>query len=222
MYREDEVILFMLGAFILLVIAFLIRQVPLKGRLSAFFALTTGNELTDFENNNLEWVHGLFALTTSILGGILYYRYAQEHWNLQLISLQTWQLMAIYSGIIFIILILKQRAIAIINSIFFDDEQRVPWRRDYALIFSLESILLFLLILLVIFFNLTFEKIINGLILLLLFVKILVLTKDFTYFFRKIYGVLHLFMYFCALEAAPLLVLWAMLDRLTNYMITNI
>ncbi len=222
MYREDEVVLFMLGAFLLLVIALLTRQVPLKGRLSAFFGISSDSELTDYEKNNLKWVHGLLAIMTSLLGATLYYFFAQERWNLQLISLHSWQLLTIYSGIILLLLLIKQRVLALVNYIFFKKEQRGPWNRDYSMIFSAESILIFLLTIAAVFFDLSMKKVFIGLLVLLLFVKFLVFSIDLAHFFGKFHCVLHLFVYFCTLEAAPLLVLWATLDRLTKYMITNL
>lgn len=222
MYREDEVLLFLAAAFLLLVTATLIRQVPLKEQLSSFFNFTTPKELTEVESNNMEWVRRLTMLMTCLLGALLYYRYALEQWDFLFFPLQTWQLLAIYSCIFLCIIVLKQWLLASINSIFFDNHQRNLWRRDYAIIFSLESILFFLLTTLTIFLNLSLKKAFIGLVLLLLFVKFLVFTKDFTHFFRNFYGVLHLFLYFCALEAAPLLVLWATLDRLTNHLTTTL
>jgi hypothetical protein len=157
-----------------------------------------------------------------MLSSILYYAYALTHWTLELVPLNSLQILGIYTGVFFLFLLAKQFLLHVVNAIFFDIRKRRAWHQDYSLLFALESILFLPLGLLTVYFGFTPEKGLYVLGFLLLFVKSMVLIKDYAYFFGKIYGVLHLFVYFCALEAAPILVLWTILGRLTNYMTTTL
>lgn len=220
LYRNDGVTFILLLGFLLLVGWVLLRRRSFGEQVSSFLfpQSTQSQSATATEQAGRELMLALLAVVASLLASVLVYSYAIGRWNLGLIPLSSLQLLGIYSGVCFLFLIAKQQLLRFVNSIFFTSEKRQLWRRDYAFLFTLESVMLLPLALLAVYFGIPSEKVVLYLLFLLLFVKSLVLIRDFTYFFAKIYGFLHLFVYFCALEAAPLLVLWAVLDRLTNYM----
>lgn len=78
------------------------------------------------------------------------------------------------------------------------------------------TLLFFPLLLLLIYFQIDLKIVLISGLTLLLIVKILLLLKCFSTFFEKFYGILHLFVYFCTLEAAPVVVLWTILKEFTK------
>ena len=220
LHSNDGVALFLLGFFFLSVVVVLLRKTSFSERVNNF-VYPQSIQTNDVLNSGEEFVQMLLAVMVSMLGAVLYFGYASLHWNLHLAPFSMFQLLGIYAGVCLGYLILKQQLLACVNAVFFKHEKRELWRKDYGLVFSIGALLLFFLVLLAVYVDLTQEKVAYGLLFVLLFVKSLVFLKDFTYFFDKIYGVVHLFVYFCALEAVPLLVLWTALNRLTNYLTTT-
>ena len=222
LFRNDGISLFLIFGFLLLVVLVLSRRHSFSEQVSNFFYPQSfqSKAVTSSEHAIQELKLCLLAVIASLFAGVLVYFYAHSHWNLWLIPLSSLQLLGIYSGICFLFLILKQLLLRFVNAVFFTKVKRQLWRQAYAFLFRIESVLLLPVALLAVFLGLSYETVTWGLLILLFFVKSLVLIKDFTYFFDKNYCLLHLFVYFCTLEAAPLLVLWAVLGRLTNYMTT--
>ena len=222
--RNDGVTIIVLICLLLLVVVVVTFHTSFsKCVKNLFFTQNNQNsKSTTQEIHNTEFVYGLLGLMWCMLSSILYYAYAQNHWTLELVPLNSLQILGIYSGVFFLFLLAKHFLLHLVNGIFFDIRKRRVWHQDYSILFALESILFLPLGLLTIYFGLTPEKGLYVLGFLLLFVKSMVLIKDYAYFFGKIYGVLHLFVYFCALEAAPILVLWTVLGRLTNYLTTTL
>lgn len=228
LYDNDAITLVLLFCFLLLVVVVLLRRRTVGEQIISFLYPQIGQNAsnahsektrTGFFGGKLTDV--LLVLMSSLLWGVLYYLYAESHWLLWTLSLPPLHWLGIYAGACLVFFMLKQLFVGTVNAIFFPREKRRLWLQSYSFLFNLESVLLLPLVLAAIYFRLTPENVAYSLLVLLLFVKTLVLIKDFTYFFGKIYGYLHLFVYFCALEAVPLLVLWTILGRLTNYMTTT-
>lgn len=219
---DDGVNGVLLCCLLLLLVAVLLQQTRLADRLTSFFYPSTGKSSTSGkkELDRSELPILVLAIMSSLLVAVIFFAYACR--ELPALPLTSIQSIGIYGAVSFLFLVARQRLQALVNAIFFPKEQRQLWCRDYGLIFSLESVLLWPIALLVIYAEIPTETTAYALAIMLLFVKSLALAKDFAYFFRKIYGVLHLFVYFCALEAAPLLILWEVLNRLTNFLLTTL
>lgn len=219
---DDGVNGVLLSCLLLLLVAVLLQQTKLADRLTLFFYPSTGKSSTSGkkEQDRSELPILVLAIMSSLLIAVIYFAYVRR--ELPALRFTSIQAIGIYGAVCFLFLVVRQRLQALVNAIFFPKEKRQLWSRDYGLIFSLESVLLWPIALLVIYLGISSETTVFAFAIMLLFVKTLVLTKDFAYFFRKIYGVLHLFVYFCALEAAPLLILWKILGRLTNYLFTTL
>lgn len=185
-----------------------------------FFHPNLRSETTEAETAAARRIHICFILQTSLLTALLFYSYAQTRWNLELMTLTTLQLMMIYVGICLLFLVAKQQLALLVNAIFFTREQCRLWKEHAMTIFAIESIGLFPLTLVAIYFDLPVKFVIQGLLILLLFVKSLSLFKSFSIFFRRFYGFLHLFVYFCALEALPIVVWWTTLVAITQVLTT--
>ena len=225
---NNGVVCLLLGSFLLLVFVVLFRRRSAAEQMSNFLypPLTRAQAASPEKDDNrfpgIWFTDVLLTMMCCLLLGMLYYIYADRHWALWMVRLTVWHWLGLYFSVCFLFFVLKQLIVRLINTIFFPRSKRLLWQHDYDFLFNLECILLLPVALIAIFSEMTAEYVIYVFLFVLVFVKILVLIKDYTYFFAKIHGLLHLFVYFCALEAVPLLVLWTVLGRLTNYMTTNL
>lgn len=220
--RSDAVTIALLVCLLLLLAIIRHSRKQLGARIQNFMFpskdVKTVMKMTD--DNHKEAVRFLLALLASLMMALLFYSYAQTRWNVDLMPVTSLQLIAIYTGTALSIVLLKHLLYLIVHTTFFTYASRLLWREDYTLLFALESILLFPLGLMAVYLDLSPEMAAYLFIGLLLFVKILLFSKTFSTFFGKIHGTLHLFVYFCALEAAPLVLLWSTLVEITTRLTT--
>ena len=201
-------------SFLLLSLLGLTRRKSLKTLISNFFLPTAASKEAADEGNR-EWQRMLVALLFCLQGAIAILAVTQIQ-NAVPVMLSQWLILAIYAAGLLLFVIVKQCLYGFVHSIFFTKVQRCRWREDYAFLFTVESLLLFPLLLMIVYLHINLEIVLYSALAVLLFVKILLLFKCFSTFFGKMYGALHLFVYFCTLEAAPLVVLWTFLKEFNN------
>ena len=102
-----------------------------------------------------------------------------------------------------------------VNWIFFRSEKIFTWQRAYTFIYVAEAMLFLLLALVVAYLPISPEEMFLMAFCLVFFVKLVLLFKTYQIFFPKMYGSLHLIVYFCTLEIMPLLVLQQILTYAT-------
>lgn len=221
LFRNDGVSIALLSCFLLTLLYLASSRRRLSERIKTFFRpkqSTTTSSIAEPET--YEWVHLLLGCQLSIIGALLFYSYAREQLSVDLINLTPLTLLGIYTAVFMTMLIVKQRLYHFVHAIFFTTAERRRWYESYSLLFIIESLVLFPLALLSVYFDLAPEKVSISLAILLLFVKILLFFKSFSVFFGKLKGCLHLILYFCALEAIPLLIAVVILIELTRLFIT--
>jgi len=221
LFRNDGVSIALLSCFLLTLLYLASSRRRLSERIKTFFRpkqSTTTSSIAEPET--YEWVHLLLGCQLSIIGALLFYSYAREQLSVDLINLTPLTLLGIYTAVFMTMLIVKQRLYHFVHAIFFTTAERRRWYESYSLLFITESLVLFPLALLSVYFDLAPEKVSISLAILLLFVKILLFFKSFSVFFGKLKGCLHLILYFCALEAIPLLIAVGILIELTRLFIT--
>lgn len=109
-----------------------------------------------------------------------------------------------------------------VNSVFFQKDGILSWKVAFVNVFICLGILLFPLILLVVFSNLPSRSLMFLIVGILFLAKFVLFWKCFSIFFKKIHGVFHLILYFCALEILPDLILWKGMVLANNNLILNI
>ncbi len=105
-----------------------------------------------------------------------------------------------------------------VNWVFFRQEKTLTWERSFTFIYVLESMLFLAFSLVMVYLPISHEEGLFLAICSVVIVKILQLFKTYQIFFPKMYGTLHLIVYFCTLELMPLLALQQVLafaDRLS-------
>ena len=96
------------------------------------------------------------------------------------------------------------------------------WVNAYFNVLIWMGLLLLPVVLLIIYFGLSSQTafyLVGGII---IFAKIALFCKCFTNFFGKIHGLVHLILYFCALEILPDLMAWKGIEIVSNNLTLNI
>ena len=94
-----------------------------------------------------------------------------------------------------------------VNWIFFQKEKIFTYQRAYTFFYATGSLLSLALAVVVVYLPVSPKEVLLMTLCLVFFVKISLLFKTYQLFFPKLYGTLHLIVYFCTLELMPLLVL---------------
>jgi len=220
--RGDNVItsLLLLG-FMLAVIAFssvrhfVVRQINsyiFPGRAEATDMTETAGELR-FQL----FLVGLSALFLSIL----FYFYTISFIGDTFLLEQQYLLILIFFLVAAVYYLMKAGLYALVNNVFFDSKRNEQWLKSYLFITSVESVVMFPLVLLQAYFSMPFVSAVTYFVIALIFVKLLTIYKCYYIFFRRNVVILQIILYFCALEIVPLLILWGVLDLTAKSLIIN-
>lgn len=153
---------------------------------------------------------------TCFLLGILFFDYTQERMTEVFNNVSPYLILGVGVGSCCLYYLLKVLLYACVNNVFFDRERASRWTEAYLLSVFVLGMALLPLVLLVVYFDLSFGNLRVLFILILGMAKILLFYKCFRIFFNCLTGGLHLILYFCALEILPLLVLWRALVYANN------
>lgn len=125
----------------------------------------------------------------------------------------------LYALVIGFYFIFKQVIYHFLGWIFIESKQHEIWISSYNTIVSFSGFILYPFLLFIIYFDLGFNFVlIIGFSLFFLF-KALLLYKWINLFLINIYGVVRLFLYFCALEILPCLIIYKGLIQLNSHII---
>jgi hypothetical protein len=187
-----------------------------------FFFPSKNNTKKEKRENNYELlIPILMVLILSIMAGLGVFMYTQRQLHLFLGQTPPYVLIGIYIGIWIIYFIFKNLFAAFVNWIFFDKTKRELWQKSTQFLFVVETLLFFVVIISTIFLNLAPAIPLWIILVIGLVIKFLHLYKTFLIFFPKIYGTLHLIVYFCTLEIMPLLAVYKVLIRVTEELIVK-
>ena len=172
-------------------------------------------------NNSLPPTLGLFAVGTtylvlSTIGALCFYYYAQGSYDLFFCQVSQYRLFTYYVGCFLCFFTVKYLLTSFINWIFFDKTSRQIWRDSYNFLLVAEATLLLPTIMAMVFLNAATDTSIILAISVIGIFKLGILYKTYSIFLGKIYCILHLLSYLCALEIIPLLSLGVVLIEITD------
>lgn len=219
LHRSDAVMGASLLSIMLLLFVLGKTRNNLTKRISAFFYPKNLSADDNLTHQDHPLVIPSLMLVFSIECSILFMGYANAVQMFPQELLAQPRTLGCYVLATLLFLVLKVGLYSFVNSVFFSRNARRFWRMHYSLLFLFGTFMLLPLTLLYVFSGIDSEYVYYAIALLLLFVNILVIVKGFSSFFRKIAGSLHLFVYFCALEAAPAVFWWVALTWLTTFLI---
>jgi hypothetical protein len=155
------------------------------------------------------------VVQTALLFAIVFFLYVSQNManefdftNYQMIGIFTAELLAYFGA-----KVLLQTGV---QWVFFDKKKIEQWNKSYLFIISLEGMVLFPLVMLLVYFNLSINSAAIYALALVVLVKILSFYKSHRIFFPRDTLFLQTFLYFCALEIMPLGALWGVLVLTVN------
>ena len=117
-------------------------------------------------------------------------------------------LLAVFVGCIALLLGFKWLAYTFVNWIFFDKMRNSVWMSAYFNVIIWSGFLMLPVILLIVYFDLSFQTSLYLAGFVLLLAKITLFFKCFSNFFGNFHGLFHLILYLCTLEILPDILLW--------------
>lgn len=164
----------------------------------------------------------LLLFQTCVFLGICFFDYFLDRTPELLPKIHPFVLLAIYIGVCIIYLLFKWVTYSFINWIFFDKSKNIAWLESYFSIVYYLGFSLFPIVLLMVYFDMSATILIPITIVLIIFAKILMFYKCLKLFYNNLYGLLCLFLYFCALEIMPCFILFQGLIRINNLLLIKL
>lgn len=128
-------------------------------------------------------------------------------------------LLAVFVGCMALLLGFKCLAYAFVNWVFFDKIRNSVWMAAYYNVTAWTGFLLLPVILLIVYFDLSFQSSLYLVGAVLFFAKITLFFKCFSNFFNNFYGSFHLILYLCTLEILPDILLWKSIVKTNDFLI---
>ena len=219
--KNDNIITSMLLiCFVMTLIAFSFSRSFLLRQAKNFFYIPK-TEYTVSETSTEIKAQFFFLLQTSLLMALLYFFYLRTYTTGTFILSDEYLLVAILTGIFIGYFFLKYLLYSYVNLIFFERKRNGQFFRTLLFLHSIEGILLFPMVALLTFFNISAQSAAYYTIFVVVLVKILTFYKSFVIFFRQNGLYLQIILYFCALEIIPLFALWGGLAVIANALKIN-
>lgn len=188
-------------------------------QLKNFFYNRDRNQIFTLKSDSEMKNQSFIILLACFLLTILFFNYTELKLTSVFNRVSPYKLLAIDMGILLVYYFFKYLYYALFNWTFFSGQKRSQWLNAYNLIILCRASCYFPLVLLVVYFDLNINTTIIAFLSILAVSEILVIFKAKQIFFVYKFGLVHLFLYFCTLEMAPLLVLWKALVTSNEYLI---
>lgn len=221
--RSDDIVTLLLMACFAIAITAISRSLRFIGRQAKGFFYAPRDDRDDVSETSTEVRFQLFlVLQTCLLLSLLQYSYTLEYIGTTFVLDSPYQLMAVFLGMFVAYFLVKALLYTVVNITFFGRRRNRLWFKSQLFITSVEGIMLFPIVLLMVYFEMSAQAVLYCVIFVLIIVKILTFYKCYVIFFRRINGFLQIILYFCALEIAPLAALWGALVLTGNCLKINI
>ena len=163
----------------------------------------------------------LLILQTCVLGAVCTFNYLIDVRPELGERIPPYILLGVYLAIALLYLFWKWVTYSFLGRIFFDGNRTSLWMESYSTLLYYLGFALFPFALFLVYFDLSLlATVIIGLFL-MFFTKILMFYKWIKLFCNKLYGVLLLILYFCALEIIPCFIVYRGVLQVNDYLIIN-
>lgn len=167
--------------------------------------------------------HTFFLMFHSCMvwGMFIYYYYSRTMPELFQMYSHGW-LLAGYIGGVVGLFVFKCLIYSLVNWAFFDKTRNTIWMSSYYNVTIWQGILLLPIVLLVVYFDLSFLLAVVFACFLFFLVKLLLFFKCFSNFYENFHGAFHLILYLCTLEILPDFFMWKAFGLVNDFLlITN-
>lgn len=210
----------LLGCFILAMISFAKSRRFITRQAKNFFYEPRSNSSTVTETSGELRFQLFLLLQTCLLSSILYFFYTRATTG-DTFNVEYYQIIGIYTGIVAAYFLFKIILYWFSCWVFFDKNNFDRWIKTYLFMTSIEGLLLFPLVMLQAYFDLSMESAVTYVAIVVILVKLMAFYKSFIIFFHRKGVSLQIFLYFCALEIMPLLAVWGVLTVTNSYLKIN-
>lgn len=211
----------LLGNFILAAIAFAKsrRFISVQARNFFFESRESKNEIA--ETTNEIRFQFFLMLQTCLMLSVIAFIYTLERVADTFVLDSQYQLTAIFFGTFTAYFFMKFIIRTFVNRVFFNRHDNSRWLKSSIFITSMEGVVLFPLVMLLTYFNLSIENAAIYVAVVIISAKIMALYKCIIIFFKRKSAFLQIFLYFCALEIMPLLLICGTLAIIIDYLKIN-
>ncbi len=216
MHNDNVITALLLAFFIVSVIAFAKVKGFIVRQAKGFFYSPKEGTSEIMETAGEMRFQLLLVVLTSVLLALLYYFYTIQTGGDTFLLDSQYELIVIFLGVFLAYFILKSVSYGMINSVFFGGKRNEQWIKTFLFIIDVEGVLLFPGVAMIAYLDLPVQSVEIYFVVILIIVKILTIYKIYIIFFRQNVVYLQIFLYFCALEIMPLLMLWGVLEFTTN------
>lgn len=157
---------------------------------------------------------------TCFILGLLFFDFTQERQTEVFNQVSPYIILGVSVGIFALYYLAKTGIYAFVNSIFFERKACERWNEAYMLCVLALGLALLPVALLVVYFDLNFNEMSVVFLVILGLDKLLLLYKSSRIFFKQRWSIVHLFLYFCTLEIAPLFMLFRALVYANSLLLT--
>lgn len=220
--KTDNIITAMLlGGFILTLIAFAHsrRFIFMQARNFFFESRESKNDMT--ETTSEYRFQFFFILQTCLLLSVILFIYTQDRIADTFVLASQYHLIAIFFGSFAAYFIMKMLLQTFVNWVFFDRRSNSRWFKSSLFITSAEGTAIFPLVMLMSYFDLSIQNAVTYMAVVIISVKLLSFYKCLIIFFKQNSVFSQIFLYFCALEIMPLLLLYGTLATIIDFLKIN-
>ena len=187
----------------------------------SFFRVKHGNTSTENETTSEFRFQMFLVFMTCLLLSLLAFFYTEETVKEPLILRSHYYLVAIFLALCLSYFIIKAIIYTFVNSVFFDGASNTSWLKSLLFVTSVEGVLLFPIVLLLIYFNLPMKTVLICTAIVVISIKFLSFYKCNVTFFRHNDFILQNILYFCTLEIMPLFMLLGSMLMIVNNLKIN-
>ena len=220
-HNDDIITSLLLVLFIMAVIAFSNTRQFVVRQTKNFFNIHREG-LTEITETAVEIrVQAFLAFLNCLLVALLFYFYTLYVIGDTFVLASQYTLIAIFLAISSVYFLFKVMLYTLVNGVFFDGKKNRQWIKSYLYIYSVEGALLFPIVILWAYFDLSIQSAAIYVVIVLIIVKILLLFKCFLIFFKQSVVKLQIILYFCTLEIIPVFFLWEAMVYTANSLKIN-
>ncbi|MBQ6063882.1 MAG: DUF4271 domain-containing protein [Prevotella sp.] len=210
----------LLGCFIIAMFTMARTRAFITRQIKSFYYISheQANQLT--ETSGEVWFLLFMGLQTCLLFAIIYINYVRERMGDTFI-IEQYQMVGMFTFIVATYFLIRSILYWLTGWVFFSKKKNVQWQRSSLFLISAEGMLLFPIVILLTYFNITMKSVMIYAFFIVIFIKILSFYKLYVIFFKRKGIFLQIFLYFCALEIVPLFVIGGLLLIINNYLKVN-
>jgi len=211
-FRDNTVTILLLVSFVISVISFAYLRNFVFHQTKLFFYARQENASGYSETSGEVYFQAFLMLLSCLMMALILYFYTINKYGDAFMLKSQYYLILIFFASTISYTLLKFFVYWVVNSVFFDSKTNKQFIKALFFIVSLGGALLFPLVVIWTYYELSAQSAVIYFIISLGIVKILTFYKGYNIFFKRNVARLQIILYFCTLEIVPMLTFWGALE----------